>query len=153
MEKREDIGQLRLQKTLYLLYAYYGATYGQLDTENGQDSEVEVDYPDELFDASFEAWKYGPVIYSVYKKDKENYYDDNLEKLPKFEINKNYEKDVLLFIDELLDQINEMSDFTLVDRTHQDNSWKVPYNKNKGQYAIPMSNSEIIDEYVKEYVS
>ncbi|MDN6342375.1 MAG: hypothetical protein L0J49_01760, partial [Lactococcus lactis] len=51
MEKREDIGQLRLQKTLYLLYAYYGATYGQLDTENGQDSEVEVDYPDELFDA------------------------------------------------------------------------------------------------------
>lgn len=152
-EKKENVGQLRLQKTLYLLYAYYGATYGSLDTENEQESEIEINYPNELFDASFQAWKYGPVIYDVYTKDKENYYNDNLESLPEFKINEDYEKDVLLFIDELLEQINEMSDFTLVDRTHQDDSWKIPYYENEGELGIPMDNNKIIDEYIKEYVS
>lgn len=152
-EKREDIGQIRLQKTLYLLYAYYGAGYGQMETEvdvpkDELNSEVEIDYPKELFEASFEAWRYGPVIYDVYVNDKNSHYDD-IEKLPEFTPENLYEKDVLLFLDGLLEQINDMSDFTLVDRTHQDEAWKKRYKD--GEYRTEMDNREIIEEYAKEY--
>lgn len=155
LEKKENVGQLRLQKTLYLLYAYYGSTYGQLEKEEDPEkyevnSEVEVNYPKELFPAEFEAWKYGPVIFDVYVKDKNSEYE-LVEFLPEFEPNEAYEEDVLLFLDDIIEQINDMSDFTLVDRTHQDKAWKETYKPNT--YRTKMNNEDIIREYVEEYVS
>lgn len=154
-EKKENVGQLRLQKTLYLLYAYYGATYGQLliQDESNQDeskSEIEYDYPKELFSAEFEAWRYGPVIHDVYVNDKNNKYAD-VDELKEFTPSNPFEEDVLLFLDDLIEQINDMSDFTLVDRTHQDNAWIKAYGD--GGYRLKMNNNTIIQEYVDDYVS
>lgn len=151
LEKKENVGQLRLQKTLYLLYAYYGATYGQMVSEDQKkESEIEFDYPEELFSADFEAWTYGPVIFEIYVNDKNGDYD-SIDKLSKFNPEQPFEKDVLLFLDDIIEQINEMSDFTLVDRTHQDSSWINRYEP--GQYRTKMNNEEIIKEYIEEYVS
>lgn len=155
LERKENVGQLRLQKTLYLLYAYYGATYGQLLTQEEisskkPESEIEFDYPDELFEAEFEAWRYGPVIYDVYIDDKNNKYAE-VQELGEFKPTNPFEEDVLVFLDDLIDQINEMSDFTLVDRTHQDKSWVEAYGD--GGYRLGMSNQNIIKEYVDNYVS
>lgn len=143
--KHEDLSLLRLQKTLYLLYAFYGATYGSITAENQADFEQV--YPKELFPAKFEAWRYGPVIFDVYTKQKDCSYEGVQSNfLPETK----EEKDVLTFIDELLKQIDEMSDFGLVDRTHQDESWKKVYRE--GEHHIPMSNESIIKEYRENYV-
>ncbi|HEO7186705.1 TPA: hypothetical protein VBE04_000819, partial [Streptococcus agalactiae] len=49
--------QIKVQKTLYLLFAFYGATYGNLDKD--EDNEFsDQNYPKQLFKAIFEAWRY-----------------------------------------------------------------------------------------------
>ncbi len=65
---------LRLQKTLYFIFAFYGATLGQLNSENEGDSKFEgsSDYPKYLFKENFEAWQYGPVLRSIYQANKYN---------------------------------------------------------------------------------
>lgn len=60
-----DMGPIRLQKTLYFLFAFYGATYGSIGNENNEEknellSEVDSDsYPKQLFADDFEAWQFG----------------------------------------------------------------------------------------------
>ena len=59
----ETPSRIKIQKTLYLLFAFYGATYGSIESSNSdEDNEFSgQEYPKYLFDAQFEAWKYGPV--------------------------------------------------------------------------------------------
>lgn len=49
-----------------------------------------------------------------------------------------------------MEQTNQIDDFSLVDRTHQDNVWLDVYKE--GENHIPMDNKEIIQEYIKRYV-
>lgn len=71
-EEIENISPLRLQKTLYFLFAYYGASYGQLSKskEYKVTQNESLNLPEYLFDAQFEAWQYGPVIRDVYVSNK-----------------------------------------------------------------------------------
>lgn len=63
----EKPSKVKIQKTLYLLFAFYGATYGRLQDDNKGDNDFsEQSYPENLFFANFEAWKYGPVEIDVY---------------------------------------------------------------------------------------
>ncbi|EMF0072755.1 hypothetical protein PIF88_001636 [Enterococcus hirae] len=73
-KSRREMTPLRLQKTLYFIFAFYGATLGQLNSENEGDSKFEgsSDYPKYLFKENFEAWQYGPVLRSIYQANKYN---------------------------------------------------------------------------------
>lgn len=57
--------QLKIQKTLYLLFAFYGATYGKLINEENNSELDSNNYTPFLFKPNFQAWKYGPVDYDV----------------------------------------------------------------------------------------
>ncbi|MGT2744924.1 Panacea domain-containing protein [Streptococcus phocae subsp. phocae] len=143
--------QIKVQKTLYLLFAFYGATYGKLETE--EDNEFsEQNYPKELFKATFEAWKYGPVETDVYVNEKKGSYSDKI--LNEEDINEFFKtpelKNVRDFIENIVEQTNQIDDFSLVDRTHQDDVWLDVYKD--GENHITMDNKKIIQEYIERYV-
>lgn len=122
---------LKLQKALYFLWAYYSAMYGDMK-----------EYPSELFEANFEAWRYGPVIADVYKNYKRDGYDNLVNT---FSPKNDMEKDVNQFIDEMISQFNDISVFGLVNRSHADRAWKDVYKEEESH--IPMDNDAITLEY------
>lgn len=141
--------KIKIQKTLYLLFAYYGATYGNISEEEGDDEFDKQVYPELLFDAKFEAWRYGPVEVEVYSNEKQGYYNgDHDEEILDHTTPEN--KNIKQFIDSIIKQTNGIDDFSLVDRTHQDKCWMDHYKE--GCNHIPMDNGEIINEYYKRYV-
>lgn len=143
--KVDSLSPLKLQKGLYFLYAYYSAMYGsKLDNE---EAEITYDLPSELFPAEFEAWNYGPVIRSVYNERKageENYQEMARNFDPNQFFNSDSKKEVQSFIDDLFAQINRASDFSLVDRSHEDKAWENAFSKGKST-IIP--NEAIVNEY------
>lgn len=143
-----DIGPIRLQKTLYFLYAFYGATYGSLKNAEGI-SEINNTYPSRLFSGSFEAWQYGPVMRDVYFKNKDGDYE-GLEDQTKEKYSEPREKDIINFIDGLVNDLEDMSDFALVDRTHQDKAWKSKFNENHPYESKTIDNDELVSEYVRK---
>lgn len=141
--KIENMSNIRLQKTLYLLFAFYGATYGMLE----QDAELTESYPKYLFNADFEAWRYGPVDNEVYSNYKNGCYDDFGNEYIGETVE---EKNALSQVNDLIEQANEINDFGLVDRTHQDESWSSKYQE--GVSHIKMDSDAIIKEYAEKYV-
>lgn len=146
-----DMGPIRLQKSLYFLFAFYGATFGSIEgtTEEGELSEIENLYPKKLFKGAFEAWQYGPVIRDVYFKNKNGAYDKNEDTTELFYTERD-DREVLKFIDNLLEDLNEMSDFALVDRTHQDKSWKNKFDPKKPYSNNIIDNEELVAEYIEK---
>lgn len=143
-----DMGPIRLQKSLYFLYAFYGATYGKMkgSTSEGELSEIDNTYPEELFPAKFEAWQYGPVIRDVYNDNRNSVYTSIVDETDSVYTNRN-QVEILKFIDNLLEDLNEMSDFALVDRTHQDNAWKSKFDISNPYASRVIDNDELITEY------
>lgn len=141
-----ELSPLKLQKGLYFLYAYYGATYGEANQEDGE-SEQDYNFPKRLFKDNFEAWTYGPVIRTVYNNNKEGKYGSAEKTEDISEVNDIPE--VRLFIDELFGQINSVSDFSLVDRSHEDISWQNAYNDGK---STLIDNDALVREYKEDYV-
>lgn len=139
------LSPLKLQKGLYFLYAYYSAMYGS--TLDDEEAEITYDLPRELFPAEFEAWNYGPVIRSVYieRKAGEEKYQEMARKFDSNQFfNSDSKKEVQSFIDDLFAQINRTSDFSLVDKCHEDKAWENTFSKGKST-IIP--NEAIINEY------
>ena len=127
------ISPVKLQKTLYLLFAMWGGNVRNIDFTQ---VELESNLKEYLFDASFEVWKYGPVdrdIYELFKQDK----IDEQQSLTS-------ESDtVLSFIEDICSQTFEISDFALIDLVKQDFAWQNKFfNK-----EIHIDNEEIIEEY------
>lgn len=142
---KPDMGALRLQKTLYFLFAFYGATYGAMENSVGL-SEIETAYPKYLFKDPFEAWAYGPVIRKVYFDNKAGVYEPLPDVVPeKFATNE--EKDVLEFLATIVSDLEDMSDFALVDRTHQDSSWKSKFDSSNPHASNEIDKEELIEEY------
>ena len=148
-EKREDISPLKLQKTLYLLYAMWGgnALLINSDIEKGDKTiELTEKLPVDLFEPNFEAWKYGPVDPEVYHNFKSNRYqgEDNIT-------NKNRDNlldTVISFIDSILKQVFEINDFSLVALSHEDRSWKDAYESPDKK----MAKDNILDEYYQRFL-
>jgi uncharacterized phage-associated protein len=141
---KKDISPLKLQKSLYFLFAYHGALHGKQIKEGVFEGTSNI--PEYLFDAEFEAWKYGPVIREVYAANKQNdYTDENIAEAVR-EIESKHE--VKHFIDELFKQIDSVSDFGLVDRSHQDDVWKNAYKN-----GTTIDKELIIGEYIERYVT
>jgi len=116
---------IKLQKTLYFLWAFYSATYGNIDYN---DSEFDSDkkYPEYLFKPEFEAWRYGPVDNTVYRWDKEN----KIKKIENEYLDFDQQnKEIKLFMDDLIKQVDSTGDFGLINRACKDKSYVDAYNK------------------------
>lgn len=118
-----EIRPLKLQKGLYFLFAFYINTYS---IEPRQDIiETESNFPKYLFDAEFEAWTYGPVVRDVYLKFK------NKEYTPRQYLFSKENKEIEIFIKDVMEMVVKKSDFALVDRVHEDLAWQKAYQKQK----------------------
>lgn len=147
-EEIDDISPLRLQKTLYFLFAYYGASYGQLskseDYKLSRDESLNL--PSYLFDVEFEAWQYGPVIRDVYKDNKySNSYKELKFSIDNFNIEDNtMKKEITEYLREIIRSTYKVSDFGLVERSHEDKEWNERISE-QGE----MDNELIIKEYIE----
>ena len=143
-----NLSPLKLQKGLYFLFAYYGALYGNKQNSSLERKEVEYDYPKFLFNANFEAWDYGPVIRDVYFENKRGEYSPYAAATIQPEEVFGEDVEVRHFVKEIFDQVVETSDFSLVDRSHEDIAWKKIHDAGE----VDMSNEEIVNEYSQEYI-
>lgn len=128
---------MKISKSFYLIWAYYSATYGQLD-----------EYPDLLCDASFLALKYGPTDDDVLKSIKS--IDELLtvdESDMSYTTDVSHSKNVSLFMKNLLSQLDKIDEFAIMVRTHEDASWSDMYVENE-QHII--DNSAIVEEYSRK---
>lgn len=127
--KEPNIPPLRLQKTLYFLFAFYGNIFGE-----------EEGYPEYLFNEDFEAWKFGANLKSIYEGNKEGkvYKEEYIAKDGK-------DEQVLSMIEEATISINNLGDFELVERNQQDQAWKNAKKVND-VYGL-MDKDEIIKGY------
>lgn len=128
-----EITPLKLQKSLYMLFAFYIVAI-----RSGR--ETNEDIPDRLFKADFEAWSSGPVIRDVYQKVKNNSYQ---ARAYSFRI-KALDLEIRDFIDNLVSQIMQKSDFVLMTRSREDESWKNAIKKGK---TTPIPMDDIVAEY------
>lgn len=141
LSRIDNCTPIRLQKTLYFTWAIYGGTYGSMKED---DSEIGKEYPKNLFPAEFEAWRYGPVINEVYAKYKNDEYtsDGNIS-----EDLTAADRDIFNYINSIIDELNEIPDFQLVQRSHMDSAWSDVYKE--GESHQKMSNEAIREEYAK----
>jgi len=143
-EYQSDISPLKLQKSLYFLFAYWG---GYISKAKDTTNQIEVDYSHYnkyLFNEDIEAWVYGPVVPDVYREK------GNLQiySVQNFLENNKFVKE---FIDDLLNQIFKISDFRLVDISHNDKVWKKYFNQQDENHNAVMPKDEIIAEYVNKF--
>ncbi|CUW14750.1 type II toxin-antitoxin system antitoxin SocA domain-containing protein [Leuconostoc gasicomitatum] len=148
--KLDNPTNLKIQKAMYLLWAFYVGTYGSLE----EDADNSDSYPDYLFEAAFEAWRYGPVdseIYASIKGKKKFNIDSSVDKLLKESVAEDIKNDkqkfnnIVSFLNNLVNQIDKTDDFALVARTHEDSSWADVYRE--GIIHIKMTATAIKKEY------
>lgn len=138
-----EISPIKLQKSLYFLFAYWGQ-YIKKNQENSNSVEVDYStYDKYLFNDNIEAWTYGPVVPVVFRAEKEHLLDN--KKVEEDYLKEDYVKKE--FIDFLLPQLFAISDFGLVDLSHQDECWKNHYDENEEMHNNVIPKDEIIDEY------
>ena len=136
----KEISPLKLQKSLYFCFAYWGS-FVYCGEKN--ESELNLGFSKYLFSESIEAWVYGPVVPNVYRS-KENLNECNPEEIFK---GKEYIRD---FIDGILKDVLQASDFRLVEIAHQDKCWKDNFNPDDLIHNREIDKDEIIREYARE---
>lgn len=134
-----DIPPIKLQKALYFLLAYWGG-FIRKGTNNPDFSEISShDYDEILFDNRIEAWVYGPVVPDVYA------IETSIEPNSKIDVDE-YIKN---FIDGLLEDIFKVSDFKLVELSHNDLAWKNHFDYDEEYHNQEITKEEIISEYAR----
>lgn len=150
----QNLTPIKLQKALYFLFAYYGGMKRFLK-ENSQGDQVNdlggID-DEYLFEASFEAWAYGPVDKQVYQQ----YKTEQIEYL-NFEVDKfeaKLDQFTKGFLDDYIPQIMNTSDFGLVDLSHEDACWKKNFDRENLYHNCGIKSEDIILEYsIKQYAN
>jgi uncharacterized phage-associated protein len=139
----KKISPIKLQKALYFCFAYWGA-FVMRGKNNPNMSEVNTsDYEENLFKNRIEAWVYGPVVPDVYHEDDIlKYYTPNL-----FNNNNNVRE----YIDEILNDVLDVSDFRLVEISHCDNCWKKNFSSFSFLHNKEIPKKQIINEYEKKH--
>ena len=133
----EKISSIKLQKSLYFLFAYWG---GFVRKGKNKQTELQTSLNEYLFDNKIEAWTYGPVVPDVY------HLNDNFKETPIF----NPERTVKEFIDGLCDDMFKVSDFKLVEIAHNDECWKRNYKDTDKTHKREIPKEEIIKEYASK---
>ncbi|MDR0383844.1 MAG: hypothetical protein LBH47_00770 [Christensenellaceae bacterium] len=129
-----EISPIKLQKSLVFLFAYWGAFARKANSDKTIEGEYKIEY---LFHNKIEAWTYGYVIPDVH--------NEKLTEIDFTAVNKDIE--IKKFIDDMLNDILAVSDFRLVDISHEDNSWKKNYDPNAKIHNIEVKKEELINEY------
>lgn len=132
----EEPGILRLNLTLYFLCAAYSAAYNP---------EIEIEYdlgeqPRFIADLKFNADKYGPQDYSINDKLRNEYYQSKKYPFTNHQVDQN----VKHFIDDILEQLKDVDDFSLLDRAVQDDAWLNAYTNEDSKI---MSKEQIMLDY------
>ncbi len=140
---QRKISPIKLQKGLYLLYAFWAQFANKLNKNGEGVSEIEGSYKLDLFDASFEAWEYGSVDRELYQL----YNSDSIKEVTSKELFLDIEDTIVTFINDMLSQLYLINDFSLVDLLHEDNAWRSVYSKYPNGDG-KMINQEIINEYI-----
>jgi len=150
--KGKQISPIKLQKSLYFCFAYWGAYIEKAKLSSLQNDVAEIDftqYPAYLFPDnardSFEAWTYGPVIRSVYQAQAD------IIRSPLCEEASEVRPEVFDMIDGLLNQLFDISDFSLVNISHSDDVWKDNYDVSAENHNKVIAHDAIIEEYIKKY--
>lgn len=148
LAKLEKPSSSKIQKTLYLLFAFYGATYGRLKADPSNELET-VNYPTYLFEPNFEAWCYGPVDPEVQAAMNKQAYEGLELKDEAFDkaLEPSEVRNIRLFIDDIIKQTNDTDDFTLIGRVCEDDAW-VSVAKSDDKTMDPQT---IISEYTTKY--
>lgn len=133
-----NISNLKLQKSLYFLFAYWS---GFVRQGEGKQTEIKEVLQRDLFDDKIEAWPYGPVVRSVYDEC------EQIKQLAKEGSALSLPSVVQDFIDGMLDDIFSLSDFKLVEISHQDDCWKRNYNQYDDFHNKEITKDEIAYEY------
>lgn len=138
----KEISHLKLQKSLYFCFAYWGSF-----VRNGKKtklSEIDLSNQEEfLFDNTIEAWVYGPVVPDVYK------IQDNIEKNREFPVDNEIAKE---YIDGILDSVLSVSDFKLVEESHKDDAWKKHFDFKEYIHNNEIPKEDIISEYSRKQI-
>ena len=146
-ESKRIISPIKLQKSLYFLFAYWGQ-YIRSNKENKDSVEVDYsNYNEWLFDDRIEAWTYGPVVPSVFTAEKTGLLDS--------EISDDFLKDDFIkkeFIDNLLEQLFEIDDFGLVRISHEDKCWQNNYFESDEKHDREILKEDIINEYSSKQI-
>lgn len=135
----DEISPLKLQKSLYFCFAYWG---GFVRKGKNKQNELNIKYSEYLFNNRIEAWVYGPVIPDVYHEK-----EITMEDGKKIFDGNEYVKD---FIDGILDDVLNTSDFKLVSVSHEDKCWKNNFRKSEIFHNNEIPKEEIIKEYAKQ---
>ena len=136
---KEDISPLKLQKTMFFLFGEWGAFVNASSDNN--DGKNLKEYSNYLFNDEFEAWIYGPAIVNVYK-------NFNNEQIKENDIFTNTKLQYVgKFIQDLAEELFEVSDFRLVELTHQMECWKKNYNESDEFHNKTINKDDIIEEF------
>lgn len=142
-KKKREISPIKLQKSLYFLFAYWG---GMIRKSTNNPDYVEEDLSTEneiLYDNEIQAWVYGPVVPDVYRSNKSSTKYDESKDI--FKGNKFLEET----INSILQDIFDVPDFKLVSISHEDKCWQDSFDEN-----VTCHNNEIEKEsIIKEYAS
>ncbi|BDV02664.1 MAG: hypothetical protein HPAVJP_5530 [Candidatus Hepatoplasma vulgare] len=156
----KKISSIKFQKSIYFLFAYWGGFNKKLNQEiKNENEEGEIIKKDNIYlfsNPKFQARQFGPVEkeifeeYKEYMKVSKNKLNENIKdefSLYSKKMNENNESKN--FIDDfLLNNIFDISDFSLVNWSHKDNSWIEAWNlEDKNSKEILSEN--IIEEYFK----
>lgn len=143
---QSEISRIKLQKSLYFLYAYWIRTLNDSKQGENELTDLTNGLSDKLFKSNFRAWSYGPVDIDVYNAHKTN------------ELKPLSTNDYMKFITELTSEnlmitqflvpmtrrILNTSDFALVDLSHRDTAWL----NNKSNYPNShISHEDIVKDY------
>ena len=150
----KEISSLKLQKSLYFCFAYW-AGFVSKDDSNTEIKELGEELNPILFDDRIEAWAYGPVVPEVFRHQKECEDGRTNRKLCQEILkytNITLEKNDTLkgAINDILDDIFNISDFGLVSMSHNDYSWYSNYNENDIKHNREIKKETIINEYSKK---
>lgn len=111
---------------LYLLRFKYRNTYGTINGDYGVESEFNYDYPKNLVDElDVPVGKYGFVNVELSKELKSSEtVSDRVEDIDIYSdifinLDKHQKEDMIKYLNELFDIVNERTDFTLIDYCHE----------------------------------
>lgn len=153
--KLDNPTPIKLQKALYFVWAFYAATYGNMNSDNSENKDSGISYPNFLFEPNFEAWQYGPVDPDVWKNNSNDEYEstdvlcnprDFIDIKNKSVYAESVYKDIFSFIDDMISQVNSVNDFGLVNRSHEDSAWKDVWDGHSPH--IQMDPQKIKKDYI-----
>lgn len=124
-ETGEPVTNIKLQKLIYYTYAWYAVEKGK-----------------PLFEENIEAWKYGPVIPSVYEAFSE--YGADIIKKPASEKPPDLDRYTEILVEDIFKAYGGKSAIELVELTHSEAPWRDRYDPEEENIVIPF-------EEIKKY--